>query len=806
MPSLTRRLSLALLITAVLLGNSVLAAPGPMAAGSEAATAPPALVIAPEDGIAVARVYFEDRAELDWLAETFDAVEYVDRAAGYIVLLLRPAELDRLRQAGWRVDVDPDKTALLNPPTAVDAQAGGIPGYDCYRTIEETYDSLNNLAASHADLARWVSVGESWIKTSQGGQAGYELRVLILTNRAVPGPKPVLLVMGALHAREYVTAELAARFAEQLVSGYGVDADITWLLDQFEVHILPQANPDGRKLAEAGYYQRKNMNPTGGEQCLNAPSMYFQSGVDLNRNGSFQWGGGGSSGAACDQTYRGSQPASEPETQAIQAYLASIFPDQRGPDPGDAAGPQASGVYVSLHSYGGWVLFPWAWTSSAAAPDAAALASLGRKLGYFNGYQACQAGECLYHAAGAIDDWAYGELGVAAYTIELGSFFFQDCQAFESTILPANQPALLYALKAARRPYQAPAGPDSLHVALGAPSVAAGRPVSLTASADDTRYAGPNAWGSEPTQTIAAARYSLGAPSWAPGSVTYPLLAVDGAFDEPAEALQGLIDTSALAPGRWLVFVESQDTHGNWGPPTAAFLRVEAPIYSLSLSPDPSLAFGSAGQVVTHTLLVTNTGSLTTSFAVSAGGLWAADAPDTVGPLAPGASATLEVAVTIPLWAAPGSHDLATLSLSHGAGQPPLATAVLLTSVHGDYGLALLPPTAELDGPPGGALVYPLQLVHLGSQPDTYTVTVDSTGWLVQVAAPGGQAAVGATAQGEIVPLTVRVNIPLGAADGAPNIAYVWLVSSADPERSASVKLFSSAAWLRYYFLVVSRD
>jgi len=51
-------------------------------------------------------------------------------------------------------------------------------------------------------------------------------------------------------------------------------------------------------------------------------------------------------------------------------------------------------------------------------------------------------------------------LGVAAYTFEIGTAFFQACNDFENTILPENMPALLYGFKAARRPYQTPAGPE----------------------------------------------------------------------------------------------------------------------------------------------------------------------------------------------------------------------------------------------------------------------------------------------------------------------------------------------------------
>jgi carboxypeptidase T len=72
----------------------------------------------------------------------------------------------------------------------------------------------------------------------------------VLTNQAITGTKPIFFLMAAIHAREYTTAESAMRFAEQLVRGYGRDPDATWLLDYTEIHVVPQANPDGRKQAE----------------------------------------------------------------------------------------------------------------------------------------------------------------------------------------------------------------------------------------------------------------------------------------------------------------------------------------------------------------------------------------------------------------------------------------------------------------------------------------------------------------------------------------------------------------------------
>ena len=206
--------------------------------------------------------------------------------------------------------------------------------------------------------------------------------------------------------------------------------------------------------------------------CTSFPNY----GVDLNRNSSFKWnqceGFDCSSGLACAITFRGSGPASEPEVQAFQAYVLELFPDQRGEADSDAAPADATGLFFTIHSYGRLVLYPWGWTQSPS-PNATQLRTLGRKFGYHTGYAVCQVSEpgCIYQVDGSSDDWAYGELGVAAFTYEIGTTFFQSCGYFENTILEKNHASFLYAVKAARRPYQTPAGPDALDVMISAPAI-----------------------------------------------------------------------------------------------------------------------------------------------------------------------------------------------------------------------------------------------------------------------------------------------------------------------------------------------
>ena len=628
------------------------------------------------------RVYFNSLAERDQLASTLDAQE-TSTSGGYVTALVDDSQLAALRAAGKRVEIDQGRTALLNQPVQrLQGQAGGIPGFPCYRTVEETYASLAGLAVTYPNLASWLDVGDSWEKVTSGGAAGYDLNVLVLTNKSRPGPKPTFFLMAAIHAREYATAEIATRFAEYLATQYGHDPDVTWLLDDFQVVIMPQANPDGRKLAEAGIYQRKNLNNTNGGACQDPGSIFDQYGTDLNRNSSFEWGGTGSSNAPCDQVYRGPSQISEPETAAIQAEMAALFPDQRGPALTDTVPLTASGVFVTLHSYGEQDLFPWGFTSDPA-PNQTSLQTLGRKFGFYNGYMVCQAPVqgCLYTTSGTTDDWAYGELGVASYTFEVGTDFFESCDNFESTIWPANLPALLYAFKAARRPYQNPAGPETIQLTTTASPVNPGTLVTLMAMADDTRYAS-RGQGDEPAQNIVAARYSVDEPSWITATPTTSMTAIDGLFNATTEGVRGAIDTTGWTPGNHLVFVESQDADGNWGVPSATFETINPP-YALAASPPSAAAAGWPGTTITYTVNLTQLGYLTDTYTVTVtGNAWPVNVPPSAGPLAQGNTAPLNVTVTVPLTATSGTHDLANLTIT-SIGDPtrwaliPLVTTAL---------------------------------------------------------------------------------------------------------------------------------
>lgn len=350
--------------------------------------------------------------------------------------------------------------------------------YDCFRSMDGMMESMEDLANEHPSLVTIGDIGDSYLKKNPGGQngdygiptEGYDIHAIKITASGSPSnEKGKMLITSGVHSREWATPELLARFIEMLVNGYDEDADITWILQHTEIHAILYVNPDGRYMAEKypDLYWRKNMNPNG--RC--GDDSY---GVDINRNMDFMWAfQDGSSNDPCESDFHGSAPESEPETKALADYARALFPKgQRKNDPeGDKDvpfGEDITGMYVDIHSSGGYVYYPWGHKDSQS-PDDEALQALGRKMNYFNDYLLWAGGQedFLYAASGDISDWMYGVLGVASMGFEIGDDWQQNCNLFEKKVVPINLPALLYAAKTAAKPFKEIKGPDVFDLEAG---------------------------------------------------------------------------------------------------------------------------------------------------------------------------------------------------------------------------------------------------------------------------------------------------------------------------------------------------
>jgi len=555
----------------------------------------------------VMRVYFRDRAERDQLAQELNPEE-VPTTGGYLTIIRDRDLYYGLTARGLRVEIDENSSRNLS-----DSQLMIETFYSGYKSVEEIYAFLDQKVAQFPILVEKIDIGDSWCKSHPGSCVlpspwnGYDLFVLHITNRNIPGPKPVFWADGGIHAREIATPEVVMRMIDYLLNNYDTNADVHWLVDYHDIWLMPEVNPDGHHIVEAGgdgnspYLYRKNGNNVGGSGCSWPPTASDQFGVDDNRNFPFHWGCcNGSSGNVCDQTYRGTSAGSDPEDMAIVNMIRTLVPDQRGPGDTDPAPLTATGVYQNIHTDAAVNLYDWGW-SSTQMPNYAETNNIAAHMtapnAGGNGYPYGSIIGELYPVDGGSIDWAYGELGMAAFSTELGGQDFlpsyscidnPGCGSAQG-LWPENRGMLLYLAKIARTPYLTSHGPDANTVVTNSASVPQGVPSQLTASITF-------AWSNNAfSQNVGAAEYYIDTPPWAGGTA----IPMNGTFNSPTVAVNATINTASLSGGRHVIFVRGRGVNNfqgfqTWGPISAAFLDVTGVTETL-LSAASRLTHGGAG-------------------------------------------------------------------------------------------------------------------------------------------------------------------------------------------------------------------
>ncbi|MCD2441417.1 M14 family metallopeptidase [Agromyces sp. SYSU K20354] len=456
-----------------------------------------------------------------------------------------------------------------------------------YRTVDSYEQFAHDLAGAYPEVAELVDFGDSWLKTQ--GRGGHDLLALRLTADVEEQPAPTdgqegrprFVLVAQAHAREVITSELAWRYATELLDGYGTDPQITSLLDSTEVWINFQNNPDGIEIVEDALatapvnaagdatppstskaWQRKNLddalfNPTSGNWSSQQP------GVDLNRNWGFHWGEASSSANPTSATYRGTAPHSEPEIDALSGLLTDLF----GEYPAETESPAPSdrtGTYVNLHSYSDYVIYPYAYSAAANVPNLAPIKANAFRQSYASGFNTGKAGEILYDNSGNDIDWIYSQLGVPAYTYEIGTsrtggFFpaYSRVDAFWNSV----GPGIRFAAEASYEPYTAALGGivEDLVVERGE-----GGSVKVTGVASDDRYgANPSSLIRRPAITDIVAVEAALAVDRAGIDETVPLtLAGSGS----TVGFSGSIPVTADTAEARSLFVRSKNGSGEWGP------------------------------------------------------------------------------------------------------------------------------------------------------------------------------------------------------------------------------------------------
>jgi hypothetical protein len=410
--------SLAHVLTRLPIAGGVAAAVGLAGAGLSAAAPTP-----PQEKAQVVHVRAPSQADRSKVNELgLDTTEHGD-AEGVEVVLHSAADAARLRAAGftWTVE-DADLGATMRRARAADkaysasvAESPLPSGRTSYRTLDEINAELDALARTYPRLVKPLTLDNRSVE-------GRPVRGIEITTDAanVDDGKPVFLMMGAHHAREWPSVEHSMEFAYDLLQGYATDSRARRVVQQSRTIIVPVVNVDGFQISRSATplgdfstfdYEMKRKNcsisvatPAAslGGTCAANPAGRLR-GTDPNRNYPGFWGGPGASTNWRSDTFRGDGPGDTPEVDNIRRLIS-----QR----------QVTNL-ISNHTYSNLVLRPPSLLSTGFSPDEPQYKALGAAMAETNDYLNWASFQ-LYDTSGSVEDWSYWQTGGFGFTFEIG--------------------------------------------------------------------------------------------------------------------------------------------------------------------------------------------------------------------------------------------------------------------------------------------------------------------------------------------------------------------------------------------------
>jgi Zinc carboxypeptidase len=353
-----------------------------------------------------------------------DLTEHGD-ANSVEVVLHGKADARTLRAAGfkWKVRIADlaarsRQNARADRAYAARAASRGskLPsGRTSYRHLWDYEYEMKKLARRYRHLVKPITLNH---RTIEGRDVN---GIEITTNpRNVADGKPVFLMMGVHHAREWPSSEHTIEFAYDLLKKYRTSRRVRRQLQSTRVIIVPIVNADGfnisREAAPLGDFslfdyemKRKNcrISENTPEQyrtgpCDDNPAGRLR-GTDPNRNYGGLWGGGGASTNWSDDTYRGDAPFSEPEIQNIHEL---------------AQNRQVTNL-ITNHTYSNLVLRPPGIAAVGFPHEEPLMRELGGRMTSHNRYRNIP-GFMLYDTSGGTEDWSFWTQGGLGYTFEIG--------------------------------------------------------------------------------------------------------------------------------------------------------------------------------------------------------------------------------------------------------------------------------------------------------------------------------------------------------------------------------------------------
>jgi hypothetical protein len=167
--------------------------------------------------------------------------------------------------------------------------------FDNYPTSFQIAEKLRMAASKYPHIMKLISIGKS-VK-------GKDLLIMkISDNVNTEEVEPEFKYMSSMHGDEITGRELSVSLIEEIGQKYGKDKEITDLVDNTEIYIMPSMNPDGsdlRQRANANYVDlnrnfpdmtRDQVSRPEGRQIEVQHVMRFQAGRKFSLSANFHGG------------------------------------------------------------------------------------------------------------------------------------------------------------------------------------------------------------------------------------------------------------------------------------------------------------------------------------------------------------------------------------------------------------------------------------------------------------------------------------------------------------------------------------
>jgi g-D-glutamyl-meso-diaminopimelate peptidase len=294
-----------------------------------------------------------------------------------------------------------DSSTLDNGKTKVDVSKQKLIIY----TTPDKYtneDFLNDISVLKSNYDKYINL--SVIGHTVDGRGIYDVTV------GSPNTDNQILILGEMHAREYITSQTVMRLLCKTIDGIrGYDGEyhgipVKKLLDNVCIHFVPISNPDGMAISQFGIDGIHNSGIRQDIANMNNLEGYTEwkanaNGVDLNRNFDAGWTDFVGSDKPSSERYKGAYPGCEAESAAL-IELTKKYHIKRS---------------ISYHTCGALIYWYYKQEETVLEDSRKFAQRISDETGY-----PLDSDYTAVDAAG-FKDWAVYKMGIPSITIETGA-------------------------------------------------------------------------------------------------------------------------------------------------------------------------------------------------------------------------------------------------------------------------------------------------------------------------------------------------------------------------------------------------